>query len=183
MIIVFLGARLFYIIQEWEYFKNSPLEIFSLHEGGIIFYGGLICAFPCIFFMISKRGYYFFDFANFMIPFIPFAHGLGRIGCFFNGCCYGYCSLLGFLLPIQLVESVANFILAYILFFIRARLLCLNKILLPLYLLVYSFIRFVLEYYRQDSVYSLLGFRLSQWISLFIFFIGLLLLLVLRKKR
>ena len=40
-----IGARIYYVIFSWEYYKNDLLSIFNLRQGGIAIYGGVIGAF------------------------------------------------------------------------------------------------------------------------------------------
>lgn len=86
-----LGARIFHVIYEnFDYYRQDPLKIFYLWEGGFVFFGGMILAFVATFTYLyliraPEKGLYFDAFA----PVLSFAYGFGRIGCFFAGCCYG----------------------------------------------------------------------------------------------
>ncbi|MCC6545834.1 prolipoprotein diacylglyceryl transferase [Candidatus Sumerlaeota bacterium] len=84
----FLGARLLYIITEFPEFLKNPGElIFS--RTGFVFLGGFIgAAGACIFYIRRKR----LDpwlIGDILMPALALAHGFGRIGCHFAGCCYG----------------------------------------------------------------------------------------------
>lgn len=85
-----LGARTFYVIHYWDsQFKYNPSQIFNLRAGGFEFYGGLIGAFvPCILYAWYK-GLSLRLWTDLVAPSLLFGMGVGRIGCFLAGCCYG----------------------------------------------------------------------------------------------
>lgn len=91
MVSSMIGSRLFHVFYENpEYYLDDPKKIFYLWDGGFVFFGGAFFAFAMSlvylkFFQKEKRGLYFDTFA----PVLAFAYGLGRLGCFFAGCCYG----------------------------------------------------------------------------------------------
>ena len=84
------GARIAYVIEHWhQEFANNLLEIVRVDHGGLMFYGGLILAFVCfVGYCLAKRER-FLPMADKMAVVVPLGHAFGRIGCFFNGCCYG----------------------------------------------------------------------------------------------
>lgn len=85
------GARLMHVFYEnFPYYQENPLKIFSLWEGGFVFYGGMLSALITAFIYLQrvhpgKKSLYFDTFA----PVLSFAYAFGRLGCFFTGCCYG----------------------------------------------------------------------------------------------
>ena len=85
-----VGARIAYVIEHWRAeFANNLAEIIRVDHGGLMFYGGLILAFVCfVGYCIVKRER-FLPMADLMAVVVPLGHAFGRIGCFFNGCCYG----------------------------------------------------------------------------------------------
>jgi phosphatidylglycerol:prolipoprotein diacylglycerol transferase len=114
-------------------------------------------------------------------------HSFGRIGCFFAGCCYGIKyqgpfsitfldSIAGpnhvALFPIQLLESFINVLVSIFLIFYSKKDRLPGKIF-GIYLMLYSLIRFFLEFLRGDIIRGkLFGITTSQWISLLLFPIG-----------
>jgi phosphatidylglycerol:prolipoprotein diacylglycerol transferase len=84
-----IGARIWYVWENWPQFAYHPLSIFKLWEGGMVFYGGFIGGFAggILFIRISKLPLP--KVMDIMAPGIAIAVGIGRIGCFLNGCCYG----------------------------------------------------------------------------------------------
>ena len=96
IIAAILGARTLYVITFWrEQFAGKPIsEIFMVHHGGLVYYGGLIGAsLACILYARLKQ-LPLWKLADIMAPSIALGYVFGRIGCLMNGCCYGRaCSL------------------------------------------------------------------------------------------
>lgn len=167
--------------------------------GGAVFYGGLICAIVvgAVYLAVTekkkdKRVYY--DLGAITIPLF---HGFGRIGCFLSGCCYGVESKIGFVFhnslaegangvsrfPVQLVEAGLNFTLFFVLLslFLRKRL---SGKLMGLYFVTYPVYRFILEFFRGDAYRGFVGpLSTSQFISIFLFVLGIVLLALPAKKN
>lgn len=185
-----LGAKLLYIIVAIPVLINNPNLIFDILKGGAVFYGGLLGG------VIGGYGYSkiykldvlkYFDIA---VPCIALAHGFGRIGCFFNGCCYGI-AYDGFgaihfppggyppsdisLFPSQPVEAFFLFILCFVLIFILRKSHT-PGITTASYLLLYGFFRLINEYFRSDPRGSFLFFSTSQYVSFFIIAAGFFLI-------
>src|SRR5262249_11792855 len=86
-----IGARTLYVISYWqEQFAGRPFsEVFMVHHGGLVFYGGLVGAsLACILYTQIKR-LRLWKIADILAPSIALGHAFGRIGCLMNGCCYG----------------------------------------------------------------------------------------------
>ncbi|MDN3510209.1 MAG: prolipoprotein diacylglyceryl transferase [Candidatus Jettenia sp.] len=83
------GARLFFVIQFFDNYKNDLLGIFKIYEGGLVYYGGLFAGIiaACIF--IRKYQLPFLKILDIIAPSVALGLGIGRIGCFLNGCCFG----------------------------------------------------------------------------------------------
>ncbi len=83
-----VGSRLFYLV--FEVPPSSLMDIFAVWNGGLVIYGGIICATATVWYMMYRKkmpvGRTFDVFSA------PLALGIffGRIGCFLAGCCYGY---------------------------------------------------------------------------------------------
>ncbi len=83
-----IGARAYYIIFEHE-FIHSFWQIFEIWNGGMAIYGGVIGGALAIglYCLIFKKN--FFDVADIAVPTLILGQSIGRIGCYFAGCCYG----------------------------------------------------------------------------------------------
>jgi phosphatidylglycerol:prolipoprotein diacylglycerol transferase len=87
-----VGARLFYVIQFRDQFKNF-WQIFDITKGGMVFYGSAIGAFVWTVAFCWKHRPPVFKLADAIAPSLALGIAIGRIGCFLNGCCYGdYCT-------------------------------------------------------------------------------------------
>lgn len=98
-----VGARLFFVIQFWEEygFGQRPFEIIRIDKGGLVFYGGLIGGGLALLLMMVRKKMPFRATLGVVASVIPLGHAFGRMGCFLNGCCYGYVtrSFLGVQFP------------------------------------------------------------------------------------
>ncbi len=84
-----VGARLFFIVQFFESYKDNLLGIFKIYEGGLVYYGGLFAGFIALFVLIKKYKLPFLKVFDVIAPSVALGLGFGRIGCFLNGCCFG----------------------------------------------------------------------------------------------
>ena len=91
-----IGARLSHVIENWPQYSDASrsfaanfFDAINLRSGGLTFYGGLILAFPVtiayglLVKIPIRRG------MDVVAPCVMIGLGIGRIGCFLNGCCYG----------------------------------------------------------------------------------------------
>ncbi|EMS79430.1 prolipoprotein diacylglyceryl transferase [Desulfotignum phosphitoxidans] len=160
-----VGARLLYVIINFDDFKASPLDIFKLWNGGLVFFGGFIGAVAASIVTLRIKKLPFFKTADTIAPGVALGHGIGRLGCFFAGCCYGrQCDLpiaVQFshpdslaplhvpLHPTQIYMVAANLILFLILIFLQRRKRFHGMIFLS-YIILYSVFRFIIEFFRGD---------------------------------
>src|SRR5262245_36325763 len=82
-----IGARLFYVIQHFDEYASAPWRAFLLREGGLVWYGGLIVSASSGLLYAHWRGWALLKLSDFYVPILALAHGVGRLGCFMNGCC------------------------------------------------------------------------------------------------
>lgn len=160
-----VGARLLYVIINFEDFRASLLDVFKLWNGGLVFFGGFIGAVAASIVTIRIKKLPFFKTADTIAPGVALGHGIGRLGCFFAGCCYGrQCDLpIGIefshpdslaplhvpLHPTQLYMVLANLLLFFILVFLQRRKRFHGMVFLS-YIVLYSLFRFVIEFFRGD---------------------------------
>ena len=166
-----IGARLLYIIE-----NNIFLDFYKFWDGGLSWYGALIGGFLGALYYIKKNKLDLWKYANKLSPYLALGIGIGRIGCFFNGCCYGIKSNLPWAIyylgefrhPTQLYLSVHGFLMFFILRKIKN-----NQF--AWFLILYSLGRFLIDFFRVYSA-RYYGLSLSQIISIPIFLIGIILL-------
>ena len=85
-----VGARLLYVIYDWPTFRDQPLRIIRLDEGGLVFLGGAALGALALIFVATRRKLPLWRSLDVAASVLPLAHAFGRIGCFLNGCCYGF---------------------------------------------------------------------------------------------
>lgn len=184
-----VGARIAYVLISMPEYLDSPVRIFAFWEGGLVFWGGFIGAGIWVAFSCSKYGFNIWSTADVLAPGIALGHSLGRIGCFFAGCCYGKPtdSVLGIkfthidslarplgipLEPTQLYSSAYLFILAGILYLRLKSERSRPYSVFSIYLLSYSTFRILIEFLRGDYRGKVVaGFTPTQWIA----FLGVIL--------
>ncbi|MCM8832101.1 MAG: prolipoprotein diacylglyceryl transferase [Candidatus Omnitrophica bacterium] len=181
----FLGARLLYIIIEFKLFILSPFKTF-FGRTGFVFYGGILSGLLVLHILTKKYKINFLKFSDILSVGIPIGHAIGRLGCFSYGCCYGKPtnSFIGLVfpanspvmytgekvIPTQLIESFFLFLIFLIIKFLSKRKRFEGELFLT-YLILYSVIRFVIEFLRGDPRGAFLYLSTSQWISIFTFLI------------
>lgn len=190
-----IGARVLYIITEWRRYLTDPLGVFKIWEGGLVFYGGLFGAVMVGFFYIRRHRQNFLQIGDLYMPGLALGHGIGRLGCFAAGCCYGReapGSLISSglavvfpsnplslapagvpLFPTQLAEAAVLFLISGFLLLLLRKKKFDGQVLL-VYLVLYSVARGILEIYRGDSVR---GFLIPNVLSTSQFISGLLIIL------
>lgn len=84
-----LGARIYYVIFNWEYYKNDPLEIFKVWHGGLAIHGGVILGFVASVIYAHYIKIKVMFFGDLIAPWLLFGQGLGRFGNFANGEAHG----------------------------------------------------------------------------------------------
>ncbi len=163
-------------------------------DGSITFIGGLIGGavfFLAVYFIVRKRIDGKLSDALPVIPCaITVAHGFGRIGCFFAGCCYGKAtdSFLGVKFPMlprpvhptQLYEAAFLFCLFAVMSYLVLKKGFKHN--MSVYLISYGIFRFAIEFLRDDHRGELVGaISPSQFWSLCMIIIGIALIFVMKK--
>jgi phosphatidylglycerol---prolipoprotein diacylglyceryl transferase len=162
-----LGARSLYVISYWhDSFEGRPLgEIFAVWNGGLVFYGGLIGATAATLLYLRIKKLSFWKVADILAPSVALGCVFGRIGCLFNGCCYGRaCSLpwairfpadnplhppTGPVHPTQIYDSLLNLGLYAVLAWLYRRKRFDGQVL-AVYLVGYALLRSFVELFRGD---------------------------------
>lgn len=87
---VVVGARLLYVIMHWKVeFASNPITALYIWQGGAVYYGGFILAFAAGIIFMKVKKLPVLPLLDVLAPVVALGEGIGRIGCFFNGCCYG----------------------------------------------------------------------------------------------
>src|SRR5699024_11359707 len=97
LIFSILGARLYYVIFQWEYYGQNPIDIIMINEGGMAIHGGLIGGALAGFIFCRVKGYSFFRIADIAAPSLILGQAIGRWGNFMNQEAHGGGVTRGFL--------------------------------------------------------------------------------------
>ncbi|MEW6358220.1 MAG: prolipoprotein diacylglyceryl transferase [Planctomycetota bacterium] len=84
-----LGARLLFVLQNYETFLERPLYIIRVDQGGLVFYGGFIAAVISVAVYLRRKGLSIAQALDMVTPSLALGLAFTRIGCFLNGCCWG----------------------------------------------------------------------------------------------
>lgn len=202
-----IGSKVLMLFTEPEY-RDHPLQLLSLDflRSGGVFYGGLIGAVATGYFLMKRYQLPWWKTADACAPGIAVGNFFGRQGCFAAGCCWGKPTSLPwgmkftelgheitgvptnvYLHPTQLYESFAMLGVFLFLLWLHKRRQFSGQVIL-VYALLYSTIRFLIEFVRDDprgdilGLTSLTGLSTSQLISLVVGLSALILLIV-RYRR
>lgn len=171
-----IGSKALMFFTEPEY-RGNPLALLSLDflRSGGVFYGGLIGAVVTGYFLMRHYKLPWWKTADACAPGIALGNVLGRLGCFSAGCCWGKPTtepwgvrfselaheITGVptgtpLHPTQLYESVSMLIVFFFLLWLHRHRRFSGQVILA-YALLYSAIRFVIEFFRDDPRGDILG--------------------------
>ena len=174
-----LGARLGFVTQNLGFYASHPGDILNMRAGGMSWHGALVGIVVGAWIPTRRVGVSLLDFLDVAAPGVLVGLGIGRIGCFLNGCCYGKVTASAFSIvtlieqdqlhwvaryPTQLVEMTLAFLcVPLLLLWLRHRRFR-GEIFLG-FLAVYSVIRFVVEFFREGATLGGTPLTLAQWVS------------------
>lgn len=105
-----VGARLYYVVFEWDYFSAHPGDIFKIWEGGLAIYGGLIGAIIAAFIVCRFNKLNFYNLADMAAMSFLIGQGIGRWGNFCNQEAFGGNTTM----PWGMIsEKTTNYLLAH----------------------------------------------------------------------
>jgi len=181
-----VGARLFYVIGQWDQYRDNLLEIFMVQKGGLVFLGGMLLVMAVVVWYTRARKINVFKMLDLITPAAAVGYAITRIGCFLNGCCFGIpthgpCGVvfpktsLAYsyfpgepLHPTQLYSALIMFFVFLIILFVYHNKKYDGQVF---YwgMVLYSIYRFLVEFIRFSPIHWL-WLTPSQWIVLPIFF-------------
>ena len=200
-----VGAKLLLVAVDFDQYRMSPRSLLDVLQSGGVFYGGLLGGIPVAWWYIRKHKLPLFPTLDILAPAVSLGQGVGRLGCFAAGCCYGSSStapwsvifhnedahaLVGVPLgvplhPSQLYESAGAFLLLFVLLAVLKRRKFEGQVF-ALYLLSYAVLRFALEFFRGDVARgTVFGGVLStsQFIAVLVLFLTLAALPLIAKRK
>jgi len=197
-----IGAKLLLLITDFETFAEHPRELLTLARSGGVFYGGLILAVSVALIYIRRIGLPLWTTCDVFAPGIALGHVIGRFGCLFAGCCYGRPTTLPWgitfkdpfaranvgtplgtpLHPTQLYEAGAELLILTILLATERKGKAFAGRTFWLYMLLYAVSRFIIEFYRGDERGTVGMFSTSQFISIVLAPLAVVMLVYLRRS-
>lgn len=203
IIAALVGAKALLIVVDWDHYRSNPGDVFSLVRSAGVFYGGLVVATITGFLLIRRYRLPVWTTADLYAPGIALGHVIGRMGCFFAGCCWGKPTdapwaitftnpaaaenvgtpLNIALHPTQLYEAGAELLILALLLATERRGRYFAGRTFWLYMLLYGITRFVIEIYRGDPRGELFGMSTSQFVSVLLVPISLVMLYWLSRRN
>lgn len=172
-----IGARVFYVLENFGYYFKNLGEVFMLQYGGMSWFGGLILgSFAGLAYLKIKK-IPVYRMLDFIAPYLALGQAIGRLGCLLNGCCGGKTVLL----PVQGYASLLLFIIFLILLFLQKWQYRAGQIIFS-YLFLYSIKRFFIEFWRTDNAIVFHGLTLFQLLSIALFLIASVKLFLIHKS-
>lgn len=185
IIIGIIGARLYYVLFNFSYYLDNPVEIFQIWNGGLAIHGGIIAGLLFIIYYCKKHEVNLWKMLDIIVVGLIIAQAIGRWGNFFNSEAYGPITTAAHLKSLGIPQFIINGM--YILgdyrqpTFFYESVWCLFGFLAMLiirqykyliigqltsfYLIWYGIIRFIIEAMRTDSL--MLGpLKMAQLVSL-----------------
>jgi phosphatidylglycerol:prolipoprotein diacylglycerol transferase len=194
-----VGSRLLYVFMNFSYYLQNPLDMLKIWQGGLTFSGGIIFAVLVMFLYVRRQHLSFLRIGDLWAPAAAIGQGIGRIGCFMAGCCYGgptdliwgvvfthpdsLAPLNISLHPTQIYSSLSGFIIFLILLGLNSKKVFEGQVFLW-FLILHSTARLLFERFRGDDRGILLNSSMSitQLVTILILIASVTLLMVLRYK-
>lgn len=184
-----IGARLYYVIFEWDNYKNDLLKIFDVRAGGLAIHGAIIAGFGVGIICLIKWGEKPLDWVDLACIGLPLAQAIGRWGNYFNSEAHGVATDLPWAIyadgewvhPTFLYESIWCFLLFLFLLWFNKKYKYSGQVTC-LYCIIYSIERFFVEGLRTDSLY-IGNFRQAQVISVCLIIAGIAGLIIIKAKN
>lgn len=199
--IVLVGARIYYIIFNLNYYLNYPIDMIKVWEGGLAIHGGIIAGYIYLLIFCKKNKINLTKMMDILVVGLIIGQIIGRWGNFMNKEAYGPIVSLSFLQnlhlpkfiiegmyiegmyhhPTFIYESLWNLLGLIIILFIRKNKY--NKLgyISSYYLIWYGIGRYLIESLRTDSL-MFLNLKVAQIVSILMIIIGIILFIYSKKK-
>lgn len=195
-----LGARLYYVLFNLDYYLQDPIQIIEIWNGGLAIHGAIITGVIWFIYYSKKHKKNFLKLLDLAAPALILAQAIGRWGNFFNSEAHGpqvaketleNLNIPNFIIngmniegkyyhPTFYYESIWDLLGFIVLILLRKKFKLKPGKLTGIYFMWYSFIRFFIESLRTDSL-MLGNIKVAQLISILLFILGLYLVLIKKK--
>ena len=202
LIIGIIGARLYYVVFNFSYYKDNLKEILMVWNGGLAIHGGIIFGLITSFIFCKKHKLKFLKILDILAPAMILGQAIGRWGNFFNHEAYGsivaYRTLLKFKiipqfvidnmeingfyhLPMFYFESLMCLLGFVIMMILRRKNYLKKGMVFSFYLVWYGLTRFFIEIFRTDSL-MFLNFKAAQIVSVIMVLVGIIIFIIQVRK-
>ena len=188
-----IGARIYYCALHGV---SDFWQIFRIWDGGMAIYGGVIGGFLGVALACKIHKYSLLQACDLAAPCLLLGQAIGRIGCYFGGCCYGIETtneaLMRFPLSVQIMTEnglewhLATFfyeaffnLIGFAVLMILTYKVKKRGVVTASYLMIYGSVRAVLEYFRDPSESLMLGntgIKASMLLSIILVIVGIIVL-------
>lgn len=195
-----IGARIFFILLNLDFYINNPGQIIRLDKGGLAVFGGVLFSMVTVSVFCRFRKINLWDIADVIAPSLALGQAIGRIGCFLNGCCWGVPTDLPWgvifkhrdfmpeelqcvpLHPVQLYNSFLNLMIFFVLIRIFRKRKSRGEVF-AFYLILHPFMRFWTEFLRGDNGKIFFGLTIFQVVSILLCIFGVAMLFLVKSKK
>jgi len=197
-----VGAKLLLLVVDFDTFSRNPRELLTLLRSGGVFYGGLIAAVAVAMWYMRRHRLPVWSVSDAFAPGIALGHVIGRMGCFFAGCCFGKATDVPWAVtftneyaaqnvgtplnvpihPTQLYEAGAELIILGLLLMLERKGRGFPGRTFWSYMLFYGVTRFIIEFYRGDPRGMVGALSTSQFVSVILVPVSIVMLIVLSRR-
>ncbi|HJR59403.1 MAG TPA: prolipoprotein diacylglyceryl transferase [Vicinamibacterales bacterium] len=197
-----VGAKLLLLVVDFDTFRQNPRELLTLLRSGGVFYGGLIAAVAVAMWYMRRHRLPIWSVSDAFAPGIALGHVIGRMGCFFAGCCFGKATDVPWAVtftneyaarnvgtplnvpihPTQLYEAGTELLILGLLLFMERRWRPFAGRTFWSYLFLYGVTRFIIEFYRGDPRGMVGDLSTSQFVSVLLVPLSIIMLYVLSRR-
>ena len=196
------GAKLLLLVTDFRHYTQNPRALLDLVRSAGVFYGGLIAAVAVAFIYMWRHRMPLWTTTDAFAPGIALGHAVGRLGCLMAGCCFGRPTSVPWAItfhnpaaslnsdtplgvplhPTQLYEAGAELIILGVLLWLERRGRPFPGRTFWSYVLLYAVARFVIEFYRGDPRGTVGIFSTSQFLSLLLAPLAIVMLVLLSRR-
>ena len=110
IIVGIIGARLYYVIFAWKYYRDNPISAFNIRQGGLAIYGAILAGMACLYFICKTKKYEFLKMMDVVVFGVVIGQIFGRWGNFFNREAFGQYTdgLFAMCIPVGAVRSQSD---------------------------------------------------------------------------
>ena len=197
-----IGARLYYVLFNLNYYSKNIIDIIKVWEGGLAIHGGIIVGSAYVIYYTKKHNLNTLELFDICVPGILIGQAIGRWGNFFNGEAHGPITTLehlqnlhipnfiingmningNYYMPTFFYESLICIICLIIIILLRKTRILKKGNITSIYLIWYGIGRFIIESYRTDSP-MMNTLKQAQIISIIMITLGIILFIISTKQE